>query len=222
MHGQPARREARTHAVGSARGEGHRGARRRAAAAIGLASALALALGAARPAAAGSEPGKAATALPDVELTRIDGSEDRLGAWRGRVLLIVNVASRCGYTPQYEGLEALYERYRERGFAVLGFPSNDFAGQEPGSNAEIADFCRGKYGVRFPMFEKLRVKGPDRHPLYAALTGLPGPLGGEVAWNFQKYLVDREGRVVAKFAPRVEPRDDQLTSRIEELLAQEG
>jgi len=222
MHRDIARRGPPAGTVGSTQGAERRGARRRAAVAFAVGVAWALALGPAEPAAAGSEEEAASAALPDVELTRIDGSEDRLAAWRGQVLLIVNVASRCGFTPQYEGLEALYDRYRERGFAVLGFPSNDFAGQEPGSNAEIAQFCRGKYGVRFPMFEKLRVKGPDRHPLYAALTGLPGPLGGEVAWNFQKYLVDREGRVVAKFAPRVEPRDDQLTSRIEELLAQKG
>jgi glutathione peroxidase len=130
------------------------------------------------------------------------------------------VASRCGYTPQYEGLEALYDRYRERGFAVLGFPSNDFGGQEPGSNAEIAKFCRATWGVRFPMFAKIRVRGEGQHPLYRWLTGLPAPLGGPIEWNFQKFLVDRGGRVVARFAPAVRPDDPSLVARIEALLGE--
>ncbi|MDX1649677.1 MAG: glutathione peroxidase [Myxococcota bacterium] len=151
-------------------------------------------------------------------LPRIDGTPQPLADYAGRVLLLVNVASRCGYTPQYEGLEALYERYRERGFAVLGFPANDFKGQEPGSNAEIAEFCRSTYGVRFPMFAKLHVRGPEQHPLYRLLTGLPEPVGGPVAWNFQKYLVDREGRVVARFEPATGPDDPELVAAIERLL----
>ena len=132
----------------------------------------------------------------------------------------MNVASKCGLTPQYEGLEKLYERYRDRGFAVLGFPSNDFAGQEPGSEAEIAEFCRRSYGVTFPMFSKITVKGEGRHPLYRALTGLPAPIGGEVQWNFQKYLVDRKGDVVARFDPRTAPDDPALVKQVEELLGQ--
>lgn len=155
-------------------------------------------------------------------MRRIDGGEQPLAAYRGKVLLIVNVASRCGLTPQYEGLEALYEEYRGRGFEVLGFPANDFAGQEPGSDREIADFCRSTYGVEFPMFSKITVVGENKHPLYRHLTGLPHPLGGEVEWNFQKYLVSREGLVVAKFAPRVEPRAPELQRRIEELLGEPG
>jgi glutathione peroxidase len=154
-------------------------------------------------------------------LDRIDGTPQPLEAWRGQVLLLVNVASRCGLTPQYEGLEALYDRYRERGFAVLGFPANDFAGQEPGSNEEIAEFCRATYSVEFPLFGKIHVKGPEQHPLYAMLTGLPEPLGGPVEWNFQKYLVDREGRVVARFAPRTDPLSPELVGRLEALLAVE-
>lgn len=149
---------------------------------------------------------------------RIDGSEQSLASYRGRVLLIVNVASQCGLTPQYEGLEALYERYRERGFEVLGFPANDFAGQEPGSDAEIADFCRSSYGVEFPMFSKIHVVGPAMHPLYRHLTGQPEPVGGPVRWNFQKYLVDGDGRVVARFDPRVDPQSSDVVRAIESLL----
>jgi len=166
-----------------------------------------------------------ATAKPeafvlDFSLKRIDGSAQDLGEYRGQVLLLVNVASKCGLTPQYEGLESLYEKYRDRGFAVLGFPSNDFAGQEPGSEAEIADFCRSTYGVKFPMFSKITVKGDGKHPLYQKLTGLPAPIGGEVQWNFQKYLVDRRGEVVAKFDPRTAPDDAGLVKKLEELLAE--
>jgi glutathione peroxidase len=157
----------------------------------------------------------------DFEMDRLDGQRESLGAYRGQVLLLVNVASKCGLTPQYEGLEALFGRYRERGFAVLGFPANDFAGQEPGSDAEIADFCRATYGVEFPMFSKISVKGDAKHPLYQRLTGLPEPIGGEVEWNFQKYLVNRQGEVVAKFAPRTEPEDAALVARLEALLAED-
>lgn len=154
----------------------------------------------------------------DFTLPRIDGTPQPLADYRGRVLLLVNVASKCGYTPQYEGLEALYERYRERGFEVLGFPSNDFKGQEPGTNAEIAEFCRSTYGVQFPMFAKLHVRGPDAHPLYRMLTGLPEPVGGPVEWNFQKYLVDRRGEVAARYAPATEPGAPELVAAIERLL----
>jgi glutathione peroxidase len=156
----------------------------------------------------------------DFTMKRLDGTEQKLGDYRGQVLLLVNVASKCGLTPQYDGLEALYEKYRARGFAVLGFPANDFAGQEPGSDGEIASFCRSTYGVQFPMFSKITVKGESRHPLYRKLTSLPAPLGGEVQWNFQKYLVDRRGEVVAKFDPRTAPGDPGLVAKIEELLGQ--
>jgi glutathione peroxidase len=154
-------------------------------------------------------------------LDRIDGSPQSLGDYRGRVLLFVNVASKCGNTPQYEGLESLYETYRDRGFAVLGFPSNDFGGQEPGTDAEIASFCHSTYGVRFPMFSRIRVKGEDAHPLYRDITSLPEPIGGPVKWNFQKYLVDRSGAVVARYSPRTQPEDAALVARIETLLAEE-
>jgi glutathione peroxidase len=186
--------------------------------AVGLALAL-LAVGLS----GASDPGPdAAGGVLGFTLARIDGTPEPLADYRGRVLLLVNVASKCGYTRQYGGLEALYERYRAQGFAVLGFPSNDFRGQEPGTNAEIAEFCRSTWGVRFPMFAKLAVQGDEAHPLYRYLTGLPEPIGGRVEWNFQKYLVDRRGVVVAKFAPRTEPEDTELVRRIEALLAEAG
>jgi glutathione peroxidase len=136
--------------------------------------------------------------------------------FRGKVLLVVNTASECGYTPQYEGLEGLYRRYRDKGFAVLGFPANDFGGQEPGSNKQIAQFCRVNYGVTFPMFAKTSVVGAKANPLYrelAARTGKPP------RWNFHKYLLDRAGRPVAAFESAVEPADPRVTSQIEKLLA---
>lgn len=151
-------------------------------------------------------------------MKRLDGSAQDLAEYHGRVVLIVNTASRCGLTPQYKDLQEIYDRYRERGLVILGFPSNDFAGQEPGSDEEIAEFCRANYGVTFPMFSKIHVRGEEQHPLYAHLTGLPEPLGGEIRWNFQKFLVDRSGRVAARFAPRVRPTDAELIAAIEELL----
>ncbi len=169
------------------------------------------------PAAAG-----APTTLHAFTMNRIDGAKQALSDYEGQVLLVVNVASKCGLTKQYAGLETLYEEYRAQGFAVLGFPSNDFRGQEPGTNAEIADFCRATYAVEFPMFAKIHVAGPDQHPLYGYLTGLPAPIGGPVEWNFQKYLVDHHGRVVARFTPKVEPRDPAIVEAIEALLAKSG
>jgi glutathione peroxidase len=173
--------------------------------------------------ASGDETAKAPdTGIYGFSLPRIDGTPESLGRYRGQVLLLVNVASRCGLTPQYEGLEALYDRYRDQGFAVLGFPANDFASQEPGTDAEIADFCRSTYGVRFPMFSKIHVRGEEIHPLYRYLTSRPAPIGGDVRWNFQKYLVDRQGRVVMRFDPRVEPLHADLVGRVETLLEAQG
>ncbi|MEC9372881.1 MAG: glutathione peroxidase, partial [Planctomycetota bacterium] len=146
----------------------------------------------------------------DFEMERLTGGKESLKAYEGKVILIVNTASRCGLTPQYEGLETLYNQHKDDGLVVLGFPANNFAGQEPGSNDEIAAFCQKNYGVSFPMFAKISVKGDDMHPLYQRLTSQPEPIGGEVTWNFQKYLVDREGNVVAKFGPRVSPGDKEL------------
>ncbi len=154
----------------------------------------------------------------DRTMKRLDGSEENLNKYTGNVVLMVNVASKCGLTPQYKGLQALYDQYQGKGLQILGFPANNFMGQEPGTSEEIAEFCELNYGVSFPLFEKISVKGDDIHPLYAELTSMPEPIGGEVLWNFQKYLVNRDGEVVAKFGPRTVPEDPELVGKIEELL----
>jgi glutathione peroxidase len=161
----------------------------------------------------------------DFSATLLDGRTVALGEFRGHVLLIVNTASQCGFTPQYAGLEALYRRYRERGFAVLGFPSNQFGRQEPGTADEIGAFCQGKYGVSFPLFAKVDVNGPRAHPLYRFLKrekpGLFGLLSrGRISWNFTKFLVWRSGRVAARFSPGASP--ESLAGPIEELLLEPG
>jgi len=154
----------------------------------------------------------------DFTVKSIDGKSRSLADYRGKTLLVVNTASKCGFTGQYKGLEALYEKYRERGFEVLGFPANNFMGQEPGSNEEIAKFCELNYGVSFPLFEKISVKGGDIAPLYAFLTrdsGFPGDIG----WNFTKFLVAPNGEVVARFDSRTDPLDPKLVGKLEETLA---
>ncbi|HYE01757.1 MAG TPA: glutathione peroxidase [Phycisphaerales bacterium] len=156
----------------------------------------------------------------DHRINLIDGTPADLSQYKGKVILIVNTASKCGHTPQYDGLEKLYQEKKGAGLVVLGFPANDFKGQEPGTNKEIGEFCRTKYGVSFPMFQKIAVTGARQHPLYAQLTGQAAPIGGEVQWNFTKFLVDREGRVVARFEPKVKPNDPELRARVEELLRQ--
>lgn len=148
----------------------------------------------------------------------IEGNDIPLASYAGKVMLVVNVASRCGYTPQYRDLEALYEQYRERGLVVLGFPANNFGGQEPGSDEEIKSFCSTTYGVTFPMFSKISVKGNDQHPLYAFLTA-DRRFGGEVKWNFQKYLVDRSGRIIGKFSSGDKPLSKKVTAAVEAALA---
>jgi glutathione peroxidase len=160
----------------------------------------------------------AASSVFDFETRRLDGASMPLAQFRGRVLLVVNTASECGFTPQYAGLQALHERYAARGFSVIGFPCNQFGAQEPGGPDEIATFCERNYAVTFPLAERIDVKGPDAHPLYRHLTAAaPGILGTEVIkWNFTKFLVDREGRVVARFAPTTKP--EELASAIEALL----
>ena len=154
----------------------------------------------------------------DYTMKRIDGTEEELSSHKGNVLMLVNVASRCGLTPQYTGLQALYEKYRGQGFEILGFPANNFMGQEPGSNEEIASFCDANYGVTFPLYSKISVKGDDIHPLYAAITSMADPIGGDVQWNFQKYLVDRNGEVVQKFGPMTTPDAPEVAEAIEGLL----
>lgn len=180
-------------------------------------------------------------ALYDIPVKRIDGAPTNLGAYKGDVLLVVNVASACGLTPQYEALEKTFEQYQNRGFQVLGFPANQFGAQEPGTNEEIAAFCSTKFDVKFPMFEKIVVRGEGQHPLYATLTsaqpkaqettesGLKAKLEeygllkdwspGQIMWNFEKFVVNRQGEVVARFAPDVTPDDPRLISVIEAELA---
>lgn len=152
--------------------------------------------------------------LYDIPVDRIDGSKVSLGDYAGRVLLVVNVASKCGLTPQYDGLEALYAKYKDSGLTVVGFPANNFAGQEPGTNEEIQDFCRSTFGVDFPMFAKISVKGEDRHPLYDALAG-----DEDISWNFEKFLVGRDGKVAARFSPKTVPEDPAVVAAIEAELA---
>ena len=154
----------------------------------------------------------------DFKVKTIDGKEASLADYRGKTLLIVNTASQCGYTPQYAGLEALYEKYRDRGFTVLGFPSNDFGAQEPGTNAEIKTFCELRYRTTFPLFSKIPVKGPAADPLYRYLTGLPGKQGGEVTWNFNKFLVGPDGKVIEHFDSKVDPMSPELSAKIEKAL----
>jgi glutathione peroxidase len=156
----------------------------------------------------------------DFTMKNIDGKEKPLSDYKGKVVLIVNVASKCGYTPQYEGLETLYRKYKDRGFIILGFPANNFGHQEPGTDAEIKDFCTTKYNATFDMFSKISVKGDDQHPLYRYLTSADTDpeFAGDVKWNFQKYLVDRKGTIVGKFMSRVEPLSDEITSAVEKAL----
>ena len=156
----------------------------------------------------------------DIEMSALRGGPADLAGYRGRALLIVNVASRCGLTPQYTGLQQLYDAYRERGLVVLGVPCNQFAGQEPGTAEEIATFCSATYGVTFPLTEKVDVNGPRRHPLFAALTGTADASGaaGDVQWNFEKFLVDGAGGVVARFRPQTQPDAPEVRAAIEAAL----
>jgi glutathione peroxidase len=159
--------------------------------------------------------------LHNVPLTTIDGSDANLADYAGRTLLIVNVASKCGFTRQYEGLEKLHEQYADRGFAVLGFPCNQFGGQEPGTAEEIQEFCSTTWGVTFPLFEKVDVNGPGRHPLFAALTQTADSDGdaGDVKWNFEKFLVTRDGTVAGRYRSNIEPDDPDLLVAVEKALA---
>lgn len=152
----------------------------------------------------------------------IDGKDVKLDAHKGKVVMIVNVASKCGFTPQYEGLQALYAKNKDRGFVILGFPANNFMSQEPGYEAEIKEFCSSKYHVTFPMFAKISVKGSDQHPLYTFLTNkVSDPeFAGDISWNFNKFLLDRNGNVVARFGSKDTPEGEAVTSAVEKYLAQ--
>ena len=163
---------------------------------------------------------KAMKSIYDIPVKTIDGKATTLGEYKGKVLLIVNVASQCGYTPQYEGLEKIYEQYRSKGLVVLGFPANNFGGQEPGTEAEIKTFCSTKYNVTFPMFSKLSAKGADIHPLYKFLTKKEtNPnFAGDIKWNFNKFLIDKNGTPIARFDSADKPESPQVTQAIEQAL----
>jgi len=158
----------------------------------------------------------------DFTVRDIDGKDVKLSKYKGDVILVVNVASKCGYTPQYEGLQAIYKKYQDKGFYVLGFPANNFGGQEPGTNTEIKEFCESKFHVTFPMFAKISVKGDDIDPLYKFLTekATNGDFAGDITWNFNKFLVDRSGKVVARFSSKDTPESEAVTSAIDRYLAQ--
>jgi glutathione peroxidase len=159
-----------------------------------------------------------AKSVLDIPVKDIEGKDTSLKAYSGKVLLVVNVASQCGNTPQYAGLQQLWEKYKDRGLVVCGFPCNDFGAQEPGSNAEIKTFCTSNYHVTFPMFDKVAVLGDDRHPLYAALTGKGAAFPGDVSWNFGKFLIGRDGKPIARFEPDAQPDDSAVIKAIEDAL----
>ncbi len=167
-----------------------------------------------------AEKDKRMNSIYEIEAQTISGETVSLEIYKGKTLLIVNTASKCGFTGQYEGLQKLYETYSDRGFVILGFPSNDFLKQEPGTNEEIASFCQLNYGVTFPMFGKISVKGSDQHPLYANLTSKETnpDFSGKISWNFNKFLVSPDGKVVARFGSRAKPDDAELISAIETAL----
>ena len=160
-------------------------------------------------------------ALYDIPIHTLQGADASLGEYAGKTLLLVNVASKCGLTPQYEGLERLQKKYADKDFSVIGFPSNQFMGQEPGTAEEIQEFCSTTYGVDFPLMEKIEVNGEDRHPIYAELTAKEDAEGkaGDITWNFEKFLVSPEGEIVGRYRPQVEPEDPAIVSDIEAQLA---
>ncbi len=155
--------------------------------------------------------------ISDVRVKTMDGTEKSLSDFKGKVLLIVNVASKCGYTPQYEALEKVYEKYKDRGFEILGFPCNDFGGQEPGTNEEIVNFCKTNYSVTFTLFDKIKVLGNEKSPLYAKLINYDP--AGDISWNFEKFVVDKNGNVVGRFKSKVKPDSNEIVSLIESELS---
>ncbi len=155
----------------------------------------------------------------DFTMNTIDGQQRPLSAYKGRVLMIINTASECGFTPQYSTLEQLYETYKDRGFMVLAFPANNFGAQEPGTNSEIKTFCSTKFHTTFDLFQKISVKGNDQHPLYKYITQ-DSPFKGDIKWNFQKYLVDRSGKIVARYMSAVDPMSNEVRKEVEKLLAE--
>lgn len=166
----------------------------------------------------GAPPADAPPSLDAIPLTRLDGKDLSAGELSGKVILFVNVASKCGLTPQYTGLEALYEKHKERGLLLIGVPCNQFLGQEPGTPGEIATFCSTTYGVSFPLLSKQEVNGANRSPLYRWLIGSPAGKGEDISWNFEKFVVGRDGKVIARFAPQVKPEDPSLVAAVEAAL----
>ena len=156
--------------------------------------------------------------LAAIPFKTIAGKETSLADYKGKVILVVNTASKCGLTPQYKALEEIYDKYRRKDFVVLGFPCNDFGNQEPGTEKEIKEFCKASYDVSFPLMEKVHVKGPGQHPLYAALTGKEGAFPGDVAWNFGKFLIGKDGKPIARFEPKITPDSPEVTAAIENAL----
>ena len=159
-----------------------------------------------------------AGSLEKITVKDIDGKDTTLGAYKGKVLLIVNVASKCGYTKQYAGLQAVYEKYKDKGLVVLGFPCNQFGKQEPGTNGEIKEFCTSKFHVTFPLFDKIEVNGPNRHPLYTELAGKDSPFPGDIKWNFGKFLIGRDGKILKRFDSGAAPESQDVTAAIEAAL----
>lgn len=189
-----------------------------------LAAALVAMLGTVAMAAEESKkeaPAKPAASPLDFTVKDIDGKETDLTQYKGKVVLMVNVASKCGYTKQYTALEQTYETYKDKGFVIVGFPANNFKGQEPGTNEEIKQFCTAKFNVKFPMMSKISVLGDDKAPVYKFLTEDPtaGAFGGDIKWNFTKFLIGRDGKVVARFEPKVKPEDAEVKDAIEKALA---
>ena len=160
-----------------------------------------------------------AGSIHEIAVKDIEGKEKTLESYKGKVLLVVNVASKCGLTPQYKALEAIHQQYKDKGFTVLAFPCNQFGGQEPGSNDEIKQFCSSKYNVTFPLFDKIDVNGDNRHPLYVSLAGKDSPYPGDIKWNFGKFLVGKDGKILKRFEPRTAPDAPEVKQAIEEALA---
>lgn len=160
-----------------------------------------------------------AESVHDIKVRDIDGKEISMNAFKGKVMLVVNVASKCGYTKQYDALQATHQKYQDKGFAVMGFPCNQFGGQEPGSNEEIKQFCTSKFNVTFPLFDKIEVNGANRHPLYTVLAGKDSPFPGDIKWNFTKFLVGKDGKVLKRFDSRTTPDSPEVIQAIEAALA---
>lgn len=159
-----------------------------------------------------------AQSIYDISVRTIDGKTIKLVEYKNKVILIVNVASECGYTPQYEGLESIYEKYKSQGFVVLGFPCNQFGEQEPGTNEEIKTFCSSKFNVKFPLFDKIEVNGGNRHPLYVLLAGKDSVFPGDITWNFNKFLIGRDGKLISRFDSSIEPESKKLIGLLEQEL----